>query len=58
MKKLNFEYLEVQELGAEESSSLDGGNVWLGFAVAYILAEAVLNPRAHAKAFMEGWNSI
>lgn len=59
MKKLNLECLEVEELDARECGALNGGiSPWVGFVAAYVLVEAALNPRAHAKAFMEGWNSI
>ncbi|PWS31798.1 hypothetical protein [Pedobacter paludis] len=58
MKNLELQNFSVVEMDTKEMCEQNGGiNPFLGFAVAYILAEAALNPRAHYKAFMEGWNS-
>jgi hypothetical protein len=60
MKTIELDNYEVQEMNASELKETDGGFV-IPLLVAvgvYMAYEIAANPRASAKAFMDGWNSI
>ena len=40
-----------------EMNDIEGGSwAWWPFVVSYVLIQAATNPRAHIKAFMDGFN--
>ena len=53
--------MDLNKMGLAPMSELemqeaDGGWVWWPYIAVYVLVEAALNPTAHLKAFMDGFN--
>jgi len=54
MKTLELEKIGVQEISPEQLKKKEGGCLFFGVIVTYVLVEALLNPSAHIQAFKEG----
>lgn len=46
----------VEALDAKSLTEIQGG-AWWPFVVVYILTEAAVNPQAHIKALVDGYNN-
>ncbi len=59
MKNFDLNNYGVQEITEMEIRKTEGGSlIVLEFVAAFYIYEVLSNPRAHAAAFMNGWNSI
>lgn len=57
MTKLNPSNYQTSELSIDEVKSVDGGvtDPWTAFAVAFVVLEVALNPKAHYEKLVEGF---
>ncbi len=55
---IELEKMGLVGLGENDQKELGGGLAWLGIFGTYVLLQAALNPKAHIKAFQDGWNSL
>lgn len=56
--KTEISNMNLVELNISEQAQVNGGNPWIGFFVAYVAIETIMNPTASIESFKRGWNSL